>query len=53
MIFPEPNKNISSMMVSTNRDITQKLRVYNLATSFNRKPASQAATVMLPIELIV
>jgi len=53
MISPEPNKNISSMKVSMTRDITQKLCVYNLATSFNRRPVSLAATVMLPIELLV
>ena len=53
MISPEPYKNISSMKVSTTRDITQKLCVYHLATSLNRRPVSQAATVMVPIELLV
>jgi hypothetical protein len=41
------------MKVSTTRDITQKLCVYDLPTSFIRRPVSQAATVMLPIELLV
>jgi len=52
MISPEPNKNISSMNVSTTRDISQELDVYYDATSFNRRPVSRAATVMLPIELL-
>jgi len=41
------------MKGSTTRDITQKLWVYDLATSFNWRPVSRAATVMLPIELLV
>jgi len=52
MISPEPNKNISSINVSTTRDISQELGVYYDATSFNRRPVSRAATVMLPIELL-
>jgi len=44
------NKNISSMKVSTTRDITLMLWVYDLTTSFNRRSVSWAATVMLPIE---
>jgi len=46
-------RTISSMKVSMTADITHKLCVYNLATSFNWWPMSQAATVILPIELRV
>jgi hypothetical protein len=35
------------------RDITKKLCVYDLATSFDWRPMSQVATVTHPIELLV
>jgi len=41
------------MKVSTTRDITEKLCVYDLAISFNKRPVSHAATVMLPIDDLV
>ena len=44
---------ISTMKVSKTRVITETLCVYDLATSFNRRPVSRAATVMLSIELLV
>jgi hypothetical protein len=34
------------MKVNTTRNITHKLFVYDLATSFNRRPESPAATVI-------
>ena len=34
------------MKVSTTRNITHKLCVYDLATSLNRRPVSRAATVL-------
>jgi len=45
-IFRNPLGTISSMKVSTTRDITHKLCVYDLATSLNRWPVSRAATVI-------
>jgi hypothetical protein len=39
-------RTISCMKVSTTRDITYKLCVYDLATSFNWWPVSRAATVI-------
>jgi hypothetical protein len=44
---------ISEMKLSKTRDITHKVCVYELATSFNRRPVSAVATVMLPIQLLV
>jgi len=41
-----PTRTISSMKVSTSRDITHKLYVYDLPTSFYRRPVSRAATVI-------
>jgi len=35
-----PTRTIFSMKVSTTRDITHKMCVYDLATSFNRRPVS-------------
>ena len=34
------------MKISTTRDITHKLYMYDLATSFNRRPVSRTATVI-------
>jgi len=45
-ISRNPRKTISSKKVSTTRDITHKLCVYDLATSYNRKLVSWAATVI-------
>jgi len=45
-ISRNPTRTISSLKVSMTRDITHKLCVYDLATSFNRRPVSQAATVI-------
>jgi len=45
-ISRNPTRTISSMKVSTTRDITYELCVYDLATSFNRRAVSQAATVI-------
>ena len=39
-------RTISSMKVSTSRDITYKLCMYEHAPSFNRRPVSRAATVI-------
>jgi len=45
-ISRKSTRTISSMKVSTTRDITHKLWVYDLATSFNWRPVSWAATVI-------
>jgi len=45
-ISRNPTRTISSIKVSTTRDITHKLCMYDLATSFNRRPVSQAATLI-------
>jgi len=45
-ISKNPTRTIFSMKVSTTRDNTDKLWVYDLATSFNRRPVSRAATVI-------
>ena len=45
-ISRNPTRTKSSMKLSTTRDITYTLCVYDLATSFNRRPVSQAATVI-------
>jgi len=47
-ISRNPTRTISSIKVSTARDITHMLCVYTLATSFNRWPVSRAATVIGP-----
>jgi len=41
-----PTRTIFSMKVSMTRNITHNLCMYNLATSFNGRPVSQAATVI-------
>jgi len=41
-----PTRIISRMKVSMTRDITHKLWIYDLATSFNGRPVSRAATVI-------
>jgi len=52
-----PTRTISSMEVGTTTNITHKLCLYDLATSFNRRPVSRAATVIashgatLPIDV--
>jgi len=45
-ISRNPTGTISRVKVSTTRDIMHKLCLYDLATSFNRRPVSQAATVI-------
>jgi len=45
-ISRNPTRTISSMKVSTTRDITHKVCMYDFATSFNRTPVSQAAIVI-------
>jgi len=45
IISRNPKRTIPSMKVSMTRNITHMLRVKDLATSFNRRPVSQAATV--------
>jgi len=45
-ISRNPARTISSMKVSTTRNITHKLCVYDLAISFNRRPVSQTANVL-------
>jgi len=45
-ISRNPTRTISSMKVSTTRDITHMLYVYDLPTSFNWRPGSRAATVL-------
>jgi len=45
-ISRNPTRLISIMKVSTTRDITYKLSVYDLPTSFNRRHVSRAATVI-------
>jgi len=45
-ISRNPTRTMSSMKVSTIRDVTHKLCVYDLAASFNRRPLSRAATVI-------
>jgi len=45
-ICRNPTRTISSMKVSTTRDITHKLCMYDLTTSFNGRPVSLAATVI-------
>jgi len=46
-------RTIYGMKVTTTRDSTQKLCVYDLATTINWRPVSREATLMLPIELLV
>jgi hypothetical protein len=41
------------MMVGMTRNITQKLCMYDQATSFNTRHVSRAAAVMLLVELLV
>jgi len=41
-----PTRTVSRINVSTPRDITHTLCVYDLATSFNIRPVSRAATVI-------
>jgi len=45
-ISRNPTKTISSMKVNVTRDIEHKLCMYDLATSFNRRPVSRAAIVI-------
>jgi len=45
-ISKNPTRTISSMKASKTRDITHKLCMCDLATSFNRRSASQAATLI-------
>jgi len=45
-ISRNPTRTLSSMKLSMTRDITHKLCVYDLATSFNRRPVSWAATAI-------
>ena len=45
-ISRNPTKTLLSMKVSPTRNITHRFCVYNLATSFNRRPVSRAATVL-------
>jgi len=45
-ICKNPRRTLSSMKVSMTRNITHKLCVYNLATSFDRRPLSHAATML-------
>jgi len=45
-ISRNPTRTISSMKVTTTRDITHNMCMYDLATSFNRRPVSPAAIVI-------
>ena len=45
-ISRNPTRTISSMKVSTTRNITHKLHVYDRGTKFNRRPVSRAARVL-------
>jgi len=45
-IARNPTRTISSMKVSMTRDITHNMCVYHLATWFNRRRVSQAATTI-------
>jgi len=45
-ISRNPTRTMSSMKVSTTRNIAHKLCVYDLANSLNTRPVSRAATVL-------
>jgi len=45
-ISRNPTRTISSMKVGTTGDNTHKLCMYDLATSFNRRPVNRSATVI-------
>jgi len=45
-IWSNPTRTISCMKGSTNRDMSQKLCVYNIAAWLNRRPGSWAVTVI-------
>jgi len=44
---------ISCMKISRNKNITLQMYVYELATSYNRRPLSRTSTVMIPVEVLV